>query len=228
MNNKLTDIFQLLHDRFGPQHWWPGDTRLEIIVGAVLTQNTNWTNASRAIDNLKAENLLSLESLLTLPTDYLALKIRSSGYYNQKAVRLKNLIRLLVGSCDPEFYERRREENELDDEACLDLFFAEETVSVRNRLLALKGIGPETADSILLYAGDKPVFVVDAYTHRFLARHSLIPEEAGYDEIQDLFISGLPEDLALFNEYHALIVRLGKEFCKKSEPLCAECPLRDV
>lgn len=227
VHNQLTAIFQLLLDRFGPQYWWPGDTRLEIIVGAVLTQNTNWTNASRAIANLKAENLLSLENLLTLPTEYLAQKIRSSGYYNQKAVRLQNLIRLLVGSYGPEFIKKGREDG-LDDEACLDLFFADATIIVRNRLLTLKGIGPETADSILLYAGNKPVFVVDAYTHRFLTRHSLIPEEAGYDEIQDLFMSGLPADRALFNEYHALIVRLGKEFCKKSAPLCAECPLQGV
>ena len=225
MNNKITCIHKLLLDRFGPQYWWPGETRLEIIIGAVLTQNTNWTNASHAITNLKNENLLSVSSLINLPVDYLAQKIRSSGYYNQKAVRLRNLILLLTESCDP---ETDADGNVTYDELCLDRFFAEETAVLRNRLLALKGIGPETADSILLYAGNKPVFVVDAYTHRIISRHSLIPEESDYHEIQDLFTSSLPEDAALFNEYHALLVRLGKEFCKKSEPLCMDCPLNDV
>lgn len=226
VNNKLTSIHQLLLDRFGPQHWWPGDTRLEIIIGAVLTQNTNWTNASRAIDNLKDANLLSLSSLLSVPTDYFAQKIRSSGYYNQKAVRLQSLLRLLAESCEQELLQAT--ENDGLDEICLDRFFDGDTASIRNKLLGLKGIGPETADSILLYAGEKPVFVVDAYTHRFLTRHSLIPEEVGYDEIQELFMRALPEDVELFNEYHALIVRLGKEFCKKSTPLCDACPLKGV
>jgi endonuclease-3 related protein len=180
------------------------------MVGAVLTQNTNWVNVSRAIANLKEAGLLSVDALFTLPTDILAHYIRPAGYYNLKAGRLKNLLALVA-----------QYENGLDG------LFAEDTHTLRERLLSVRGIGPETADSIMLYAAGRPVFVVDAYTHRILTRHALIPEEADYYEIQDYFLDQLPADAALFNEYHALLVRLGKDFCNKSKPRCALCPLTD-
>jgi len=208
MSDQLLDIYHTLHARFGPQHWWPGDTPFEIMVGAVLTQNTNWANVSRAIANLKEAGLLTLEELVDLPADILACHIRPADYYNLKANRLKNLL-ALIGQ-----YENG-----------LDGLFAEDTGALRELLLSVRGIGPETADSILLYAAGRPVFVVDAYTHRVLARHALIPEEADYYEIQECFLDQLPADAALFNEYHALLVRLGKEFCKKGKPLCSVCPL---
>lgn len=209
--NKLLEIYNILLDHFGPQEWWPGDTPLEIMVGAVLTQNTSWTNVSKAIDNLKNENLLSFEKLHDMPLELLAEKIKPAGYFNLKAARLKNLL------------------NFIGDEysGSLGDMFSEDALSLRKKILAVKGIGPETADSILLYAGNKPVFVVDTYTHRIFCRHNIIAEEEGYYEIQEYFTLFLPEDVALFNEYHALIVRLGKEFCKKSKPLCAQCPLKE-
>ncbi len=210
MSNRLPDIYHILFNHFGPQYWWPGDSPFEVMVGALLTQNTNWSNVSRAISNLKKNNLLSFDALETLPVEVLAKLIRPSGYYNIKAARLKNLLAFI----------RKNGGN-------LESLFNEETTQLRERLLAVKGIGPETADSILLYAAQKPVFVVDAYTHRILVRHGLISEEATYYEIQELFINSLPEDILLYNEYHALLVRLGKAFCKKSNPQCNGCPLED-
>ena len=209
--NKLLDIYNILLDHFGPQDWWPGDSPFEIMVGAVLTQNTNWSNVSKAIDNLKKENLLSFEKLHELPAEVLADKIRPAGYFNLKAARLKNLLDFI----DEEY------------NGSLEELFSEDIYSLREKILTVKGIGPETADSILLYGGQKPVFVVDTYTHRIFSRHSIIAEEEGYYEIQEYFVLSLPEDVDLFNEYHGLIVRLGKEFCKKSKPLCSQCPLKD-
>lgn len=206
----LVNIYTALLDHFGPQQWWPGETALEVLVGAVLTQNTNWTNVSRAIGNLQQENLLSFATLASLPEAVLAEKIRPSGYFNLKARRLKNLLALISR----------------DAAGDLDLFFNQDTPILREKLLSVKGIGPETADSILLYAAQKPVFVVDAYTYRMLTRHGLIGQETDYAEMQELFMDTLPADAKLFNEYHALIVRLGKEYCKKSRPRCRECPLR--
>ena len=207
--NKVLEIYDILLDHFGPQGWWPGDTPFEIMVGAVLTQNTNWANVSKAIDNLKKEELLSFVELHDLPVEVLAEKIKPAGYFNLKAARLKNLLNFIA-----------REYNGSPEE-----MFAMDTHLLREEILTVKGIGPETADSILLYAGNKPVFVVDAYTHRIFARHNIVAEEDGYYEIQEFFALSLPEDIALFNEYHALIVRTGKEFCKKSRPLCRQCPL---
>ncbi|MEW6595300.1 MAG: endonuclease III domain-containing protein [Thermodesulfobacteriota bacterium] len=210
MQRRLLDIYQALFDFFGPQRWWPGETPLEILVGAVLTQNTNWTNVSRAIDNLRARGLLSLGALVELPLPVLAETIRPSGYYNLKAVRLQNLLRRIAeGAGSVEAY-----------------FHGRETAALREELLAIKGIGPETADSILLYAAGKPTFVVDAYTHRILSRHNLAADESDYHELQALFLDHLPQDAALFNEYHALIVRTGKEFCRKGTPRCESCPLK--
>jgi endonuclease-3 related protein len=207
----LVKIYTSLFDHFGPQQWWPGETPLEVLVGTVLTQNTNWSNVSRAIGNLKKENLLSFATLDSLSEAELAENIRPSGYFNLKARRLKNLLALI------------RQEEPAGD---LDLFFSRETSTLREKLLSVKGIGPETADSILLYAAQKPVFVVDAYTYRMLTRHGLIGQETDYAEMQELFMDTLPADVNLFNEYHALIVRLGKEYCKKSRPRCQQCPLR--
>lgn len=208
----VESIYTTLLDHFGPQNWWPAETPFEVMVGAVLTQNTSWTNVSRAISSLKNENILSPSLLHELPLEVLAEKIRPSGYYNLKAKRLKNLLNLIA--------------EEIELSGSLDSFFSQDREVLREKLLQVKGIGPETADSILLYAADKPVFVVDAYTYRFLLRHGLIGEESSYQEMQELFMDSLPEETALFNEYHALIVRLGKEFCRKTRPLCSECPLR--
>lgn len=211
MNGKrLLEFHDRLFVHFGPQHWWPGETPFEIMVGAVLTQNTNWTNVSRAIGQLKDANLLSFAALDGLAPASLAELIRPAGYYNLKAGRLKNLLSAI------------REEFGGD----LDRMFAEDMHRLRPWLLAIKGIGPETADSILLYAGHKPVFVVDAYTHRIMSRHGFIAEEAGYDEIQEFFTNALPQDVTLFNEYHALLVALGKHFCKKNNPACSACPVQ--
>lgn len=213
MTQVLGEIYSTLLGYYGSQNWWPADTSFEVMVGAVLTQNTNWSNVSRAIANLREDNLLSFQSLDSLPEELLAEKIRPSGYYNLKASRLKNLLALI--------------RHEAPD-GNLAGFFSLETRVLREKLLAVKGIGPETADSILLYAAHKPVFVVDAYTYRLLSRHGLIGEETDYSEMQSLFMDNLEHDVQLFNEFHALIVRVGKEFCKKRKPRCAECPLKQI
>ncbi|MFH1217656.1 MAG: endonuclease III domain-containing protein [Pseudomonadota bacterium] len=209
----IRDIYSTLYDHFGPQGWWPGDTPFEVMVGAVLTQNTNWSNASRAIANLREESLLTPDSLADLPLSALAEKIRPSGYYNLKAKRLKNLLAMIINE---------------EPDGDLDRFFSQDAGLLREKLLSVKGIGPETADSILLYAAGKPLFVIDAYTYRILSRHGLISEETDYDEMQSLFMDNLPADAGLFNEFHALLVRLGKDFCRKSKPCCSLCPLRQL
>ena len=208
IGRKLMDMFQLLLNRFGPQEWWPGETALEMMIGAVLTQNTNWKNVEKVLKHLKDRHLLSLNGIRSLSTHELAEKIRPAGYYNVKAKRLKNLIEFIVDRYDGD----------------LDVLLREETGVLREGLLSVKGIGPETADSILLYAAGRPIFVIDTYTHRILSRHSMIDDQASYDELQALFMDHLPDDPDLFNEFHALIVRTGKEYCRK-KPLCNECPL---
>lgn len=213
MTDRLLTLYRRLLDSFGPQHWWPGDSPLEIMVGAVLTQNTNWANVSLAIAALKAENFLSLEAMVALPPEILAAAIQPCGYYNLKTARLKNLLSLI----DAEYQGE------------LAAMAASPTGTLRAQLLGVKGIGPETADSILLYAFQRPVFVVDTYTFRVLSRHGLIDEEGlDYHELQALFMDALPADPALYNEFHALLVRVGKEFCKKSNPRCARCPLQGL
>lgn len=205
-------MYQLLLDHFGPQNWWPGDSPFEIMVGAVLTQNTNWSNVSKAINALKEESLLDFESLYGLPAETLAAKIRPCGYYNLKTTRLKNLLNLI----------KTEYAGNLDD------FFATPSYQLRQELLSVKGIGPETADSIILYASGQPSFVIDTYTYRIISRHNLVGEDEGnYHELQALFTDALPEDAALYNEYHALIVQTGKEYCKSKNPLCQKCPLQD-
>ncbi|MDR0476396.1 MAG: endonuclease III domain-containing protein [Desulfobulbaceae bacterium] len=202
-------IFDLLLAHFGPRHWWPADSPFEVVVGAVLTQNTNWQNARRAIAALKERGCLSFAALDALPVDELAVLIRPCGYHGVKAKRLKNLLAML----------RREYDGDVEAIACDTL------PAAREKLLAVSGIGPETADAILLYAAGHPIFVVDAYTHRVFSRHFLVPEESDYDEIQSAFMAALPANAALFNEYHALIVELGKRHCQKRQPLCGNCPL---
>jgi len=208
---RLVEIYDELLAFFGPQHWWPGETPFEVIVGAVLTQNTAWTNVEKAIANLKDMGVLSFEAMVDLPHATLAELIRPCGYFNIKASRLHNLLGMIQA--------RYRGD--------LALLAEEDLATLRQTLLEVKGIGPETADSILLYATNKPTFVIDAYTHRILSRHGLVSEEeASYDDIQNLFMTSLPNSTDLFNEYHALLVRTGKEFCKKSTPRCSDCPLK--
>lgn len=209
---KLTEIYNRLFDHFGRQDWWPGETPFEVMVGAVLTQNTNWKNVEQAIDNLKGIGMMSFEQLSAVPVDLLAEYIRPAGYYNIKAGRLQNLMETIK--------ERYN--------GSLDGMMEEDTETLRQVLLSVKGIGPETADSILLYVAERPVFVVDAYTYRILLRHDLIPEDFDYYEIQELFMDNLELNAGLYNEFHALLVCVGKEFCKKSVPKCKGCPLEGV
>jgi endonuclease-3 related protein len=211
ISKQLTGIYQLLFDRFGPQHWWPGQTQFEIIAGAILTQNTNWANVEKAITNLKAADRLTHEKLHHLDVSQLAELIRPAGYYNIKAKRLKNFINWLFENYD----------GKLTNLENLD------TDRLRAELLAITGVGRETADSILLYAFDRPIFVVDAYTARIAFRHQLIEPDADYERLRELFQSNLPQDTKLFNEYHALLVRVGKEFCRP-KARCPGCPLEKL
>ena len=204
----LTGIYTILYKDFGPQNWWPGETPFEIAVGAILTQNTNWGNVERAIKNLKKKNVLRAKTWERMAHDKLALLIKPAGYYNVKTKRLKEFLHFLINH-----YKGSMENMKTED-----------TRSIRKKLLNINGIGPETADSILLYALEKPVFVIDAYTKRVLARHKLVSEQATYHEIQEMFHKSLSKNTALFNEYHALFVKLGKDFCKP-KPKCRECPL---
>ncbi|NVM56899.1 MAG: endonuclease III domain-containing protein [Desulfobacterales bacterium] len=206
----LLDLYSRLYRAFGPRHWWPGDSAFEVAVGAILTQNTAWRNVQKAIDNLKARRLLSPDALAALPVQDLASVIRPAGYYNIKARRLKHFLEFLL------------QETAGD----LDRLLEEDLDTLRSKLLSINGIGPETADSILLYAGNKPTFVVDTYTQRILSRHSLIPEEASYDEVRSFFMDSLEPDASMFNEYHALLVHLGHTFCSKKDPRCTGCPAR--
>ncbi|MEK7851396.1 MAG: endonuclease III domain-containing protein [Deltaproteobacteria bacterium] len=206
----LLKVYDKLYKTYGPQHWWPGDTPFEVIVGAILTQNTSWGNVEKAIRNLKAEGILSPEDLRDVNHNHLAMLIRPSGYFNIKAGRLKHFIEYL--------FKRHG--------GSLKKMFSLELKQLRHELLEVKGIGPETADSILLYAGGYPVFVVDAYTVRIFQRLGILPEEVTYHETQEIFMDSLPDDVKLFNEYHALIVRLGKELCRP-RPKCEKCPLKE-
>lgn len=207
----LLQIYQKMFDALGPRHWWPGETPFEVIIGAILTQNTNWSNVEKAIKNLKTAGKLSPEGMYELSVTELAELIRPSGFFNVKSKRVKAFINWLFS---------RYEGN-------LSKMFAQDLQALRGELLSVKGIGPETADSILLYAGNMPTFVVDAYTHRIFSRHELIPEESTYDEMKSFFEENLPEDVQLFNEYHALIVNIGKTFCK-TKKVCEPCPLKDL
>jgi len=205
----LLDIYHALYRAYGSQHWWPGDSAFEMIVGALLTQNTAWANVEKAIANLKRERLLTFSRLHSVPERKLASLIRPSGYFNIKTKRLKHLLEFIRCQYD----------------GSLKKMFADDPQELRQKLLDVNGIGPETADCILLYAGEKAFFVVDAYTKRVFSRHRFIPDNAEYHVIQKLFVDNLPRDAHMFNEYHALIVRIGKEYCKKKIPRCNACPL---
>jgi endonuclease-3 related protein len=207
----LTEIYQLLYDAFGPQHWWPGETPFEIMIGAILTQNTSWANVEKAITNLKSTEQLGPRQLEHIGFSELASLIRPAGYYNIKAARVKNFVNWLFEEYDGE----------------LEGIKSVDTDRLRQELLGVKGIGRETADSILLYALDRPIFVVDAYTARIAVRHGLIEPGADYEQLRELFQSNLPQDIQLFNEYHALLVRAGKEFCKP-KARCPGCPLEKL
>ena len=215
--NKIQKIYSILYKKFGPQGWWPttlenelhpkhhgiaprnDKEKFEIIIGAVLTQNTNWKNVEKAIFNLNKAKLVDINKIKKINKKKLASLIRPSGYYNQKAERLK----LVAG------------------------FFNKNKNPTREELLVIKGIGPETADSILLYAFNKPFFVVDAYTKRIFSRLGFCDGKCSYDELQQLFQKNLPKKTKLFNEYHALLVELGKNYCKK-KPVCTSCPLNKL
>ncbi len=204
----LLQLFNRMKSYFGSPNWWPGETPFEIMVGAILTQNTNWRNVEIAIKNLKEKGVLDPASILNMPMDELCYLIKPSGFYKQKAKRLKDFSRYIMENYN----------------GSIEAMGKKDLEELRKELLSIKGIGEETADSILLYALKKPIFVVDAYTYRILKRHGLIPEEISYSELQSLFMDNLPEDVELYSDFHALFVLTGKNFCKK-DPLCKECPL---
>jgi endonuclease-3 related protein len=208
MRELLQDLYEKLWQAFGPQGWWPGETPFEVALGAILTQNTNWRNVARVIEDLKRDGALDAGILREMPDAELARRLRPVGYYNIKANRVKNFLA---------FFADRHQDS-------MALMAEEELEILRSQLLTIRGVGPETADSILLYALDKPTFVVDAYTFRILSRHDLVVDAVSYEELRQVFLDHLPADVALFQEYHALLVRLGKEFCRP-RPQCAECPL---
>src|SRR6266404_360808 len=205
----LRGYYDALFAAYGPQHWWPGRTRFEIIVGAILTQNTSWSNVEIAIGNLRRAGLLTARAIEDVAFVRLALLIRSSGYFRQKAKKLKCFVRFLGSEYN----------------GSLSKMFRTPTTVLREKLLEVHGIGPETADSILLYAGKHSVFVVDAYTRRILERHQAATAKQGYEEIRKVFEHSLLGHAALYNEFHALIVRTGKEYCRTRNPRCSECPL---
>jgi endonuclease-3 related protein len=243
--NKVLEYYRVLYRIWGPQQWWPAETRFEVIVGAYLTQNTAWTNVELALAKLRTAGILSIEGIRGVRLDRLARLIRSSGYFRQKARRLK----IFVSFLDKNYG------------GSLDKLFAHPTDKLRKELLSLNGIGPETADSILLYAGNHPAFVVDAYTRRILDRHGILPEKTNYEEIRQFFqraLAPIVEDqehfsaapqleagihgaahppsamstsartalVQVYNEMHGLIVGVGKNYCRKSKPACEECPLQ--
>ncbi len=207
-SKKLTQTYDILLDHFGPQNWWPGDTDFEICVGAILTQNTNWQNVEKAIHNLKARKVLNPKALYNLPIKELARLIKPSGYFNIKAKRLRHFLELLV----------------TQNGGSLKKVFTGEMYEIRKRLLEVNGIGPETADSMLLYAGNFPIFVIDAYTKRIFFRLGFCDKDVSYHNLQLFFMNNLSLNVPLYNEYHALLVMLGKHYCKP-KPLCKECPM---
>ena len=213
MTPQLMDIYSKLYAHFGPRHWWPGDTPFEVALGAVLTQNTNWSNVERAIANLKRARALGAKQIHAMSHDDLAELIRPSGYFNIKARRLKNLVSHIVNEHSGSL-KRMARSGGMDE--------------LRHELLAINGIGPETADSILLYALDKPSFVIDAYTRRIMSRHGLLPYEAGYEQYRAIFMRNIKPDMTVYNEYHALLVSLGKHFCRQKKPICEGCPLQGI
>lgn len=236
----VVSIYSTLFQTWGRQHWWPAQSRFEVIVGAFLTQNTSWSNVEIAMRKLRTAHVLTVKGIREIPTRQLEKLIRSSGYFRQKAARLKNFVNFLDKTYD----------------GSLSRMFAQPTARLREQLLALNGVGPETADSILLYAGQHPVFVIDAYTRRIAARHDIGSQKAGYEELRTVFERALTSATTLtcsvssqgvashspsrmsvasrsplaqvFNELHGLIVSVGKQYCLKSNPRCTECPLKHL
>lgn len=209
---QLLQVYQRLWEKFGPRHWWPAETPLEVIVGAILTQNVAWRNVEKAIANLKAEDALNVHALLAMPEEKLEELIRPTRYYKVKARKLKAFCLYLTENYG----------------GSLDALFAQPVEKLREELLAVWGLGKETVDSILCYAGGKAIMPMDAYTVRIFSRLGLVPEKISYDRLQKLFIANLPADNGLFNEYHALIDALGHYICLPQEPRCLECPLRAI
>ncbi|AZT91198.1 endonuclease [Caldicellulosiruptor changbaiensis] len=213
LSRKLYEIFQRLYEFWGPQNWWPAETKFEMVVGAILTQNTSWSSVEKAISNLKKANILSIEGILQTPDEILAQLIRPTGYYNQKAKRLKDFCSFL--------------KNEFNFD--LQKLFSLEIPELREKLLSQKGIGYETADSIILYGAEKPIFVVDAYTKRLFFRLGLIEsEKIEYNQLQSIIMENLEPQTSLFNEFHALIVKHCKEICKNKKPECKKCCLHKM
>ncbi|MBI2609021.1 MAG: hypothetical protein HYW47_05400 [Deltaproteobacteria bacterium] len=205
-------VFDLLLKQHGPQNWWPGETSFEVMIGAILTQNTSWTNVEKAILNLKNKKILDPHKMLRVHNTQLAKLIRPSGYFNQKANKLKNYLNFFKNKYG--FFVQKMKKESVE--------------KLRNELLEVNGIGPETADSILLYALEKPIFVIDAYTKRIFSRLSLCRESVSYYDLQSIFMTQLPQKTSLYNEYHALIVHHGKNICKKSKPRCGDCSLQSM
>ena len=208
----LLRYYEALSGALGPMHWWPAQTPFEVIVGAILTQSTAWGNVERAIANLRTAGVLTAPAMLRISTERLSTLVRPSGYFRQKAKKLKAFVRFL----------------ESEFGGSLKRMFRTPTAELREKLLSVHGIGPETADSILLYAGNHPVFVVDAYTHRMFGRHGITDGAPNYEKVRAMIESSLPKQVELFNEFHALIVNTGKNWCRKSAPRCEECPLRPL
>jgi endonuclease-3 related protein len=204
--------YEAMSEALGPMHWWPAQTPFEVIVGAILTQSTAWGNVERAIANLRSAQVLTPSAMLRISTPRLAALVRPSGYFRQKAKKLKAFVRFLHVECA----------------GSLKRMFLTPTLELRDQLLSIHGIGPETADSILLYAGNHPVFVVDAYTHRILGRHGITNGKPDYEKVRTLIETSIPSKPEFFNEFHALIVNTGKNWCRKSAPRCEECPLRSL
>ena len=208
IESKLRHLYELLYERFGHRNWWPAESPFEVCVGAILTQNTSWKNVEKAISNLKGSDRLDALRLYQTPVNEIATIIRPAGYFNVKSKRLKNFISHLV--------ERHG--------GSLSKMFEASIEDLRTELLSINGVGRETADSMILYAANKPIFVVDVYTRRTLERHGLIIEKADYDEIRELFESNLKPDVALFNDFHAQFVAVGSNYCGR-KPKCSGCPL---
>jgi endonuclease-3 related protein len=217
MHHRLRKAYKLMSGEFGHQAWWPGDSPFEICVGAILTQNTNWRNVERAIENLREHQSLDLLVVNSLENDHLATLIRPAGYYNLKARRLKAFTKMIVD----------------DYGGQLTSLFEADTKTVREQLLEVNGIGPETADSILLYAGDHLSFVIDTYTKRIFSRHSWVSHNAGYDDMKQLCEQSLSQKtgsdrLDYWQDYHAQLVMIGKDFCRPNNPRCDTCPLQPL
>jgi endonuclease-3 related protein len=211
-SDDLMRYYEAMSGVLGPMHWWPAQTPFEVIVGAILTQSTAWGNVERAIANLRAARMLTPSAMLQVRTARLAALVRPSGYFRQKAKKLKAFVQFLDGEYG----------------GALRRMFLTPTLELREKLLSVHGIGPETADSILLYAGNHPVFVVDAYTHRIFGRHGITAGRPDYEKVRALVEASIPRRTELFNEFHALIVNTGKVWCRKSAPRCEECPLRQL